>query len=197
MHSEYPFQITYIVLWFIAWSVRMYYMGFAAGASPEKIGFKAEGVFAYLRILIGIPALIILIAFAVYPPWVACLQIDLNPDIRWLGFSFGVLATALYIWVHRHLAHNFTGTVHVRTKGKLVDTGPYAYVRHPMYYAFGLGSIAIYFLTAIPLLGAVGMFAILMLALQRTPIEEKKLREVYGKEYEDYCERVGRWVPKF
>jgi protein-S-isoprenylcysteine O-methyltransferase Ste14 len=26
--------------------------------------------------------------------------------------------------------------------------------------------------------------------------EEPHLRSVFGAEYEDYCRRVGRWIPK-
>lgn len=76
-----------------------------------------------------------------------------------------------------------------------VTSGPYAYVRHPIYVAnvlVGLG---------------VGLIAENVLALVIIPsmtcllyrlvvdVEEAQLRERWGEEYDAYCTRVPRWLP--
>lgn len=80
---------------------------------------------------------------------------------------------------------------------RLVITGLYRYVRNPIYVAvslliFGqgllLGSVS---LLEYGLVVWLGFFAFVLLH------EEPTLREKFGKEYEDYCARVGRWIPRW
>jgi len=78
----------------------------------------------------------------------------------------------------------------------LVVTGLYRYVRNPIYVAvssliFGqgllFGSVS---LLEYGLVVWLGFFAFVVL------YEEPALLAKFGKEYEDYCVRVGRWIPR-
>ena len=78
----------------------------------------------------------------------------------------------------------------------LVVTGLYRYVRNPIYVAvssliFGqgllFGSVS---LLEYGLVVWLGFFAFVVLD------EEPTLRGKFGKEYEDYCARVPRWLPR-
>ena len=78
----------------------------------------------------------------------------------------------------------------------LVVTGLYRYVRNPIYVAvssliFGqgllFGSVS---LLEYGLVVWLGFFAFVVL------YEEPALLAKFGKEYEDYCARVGRWIPR-
>ena len=78
----------------------------------------------------------------------------------------------------------------------LVVTGLYRYVRNPIYVAvssliFGqgllFGSVS---LLEYGLVVWLGFFAFVVL------YEEPALLAKFGTEYEDYCARVGRWVPR-
>ena len=94
-----------------------------------------------------------------------------------------------------NLGKNLTDTVVTRKDHTLVTRGPYRYVRHPFYLSCALcvlgGSVAManWF---IPLAGAIP-FGFLV---ARTRIEEEKLVERFGVEYQDYMRRVGRFVPR-
>ena len=79
---------------------------------------------------------------------------------------------------------------------QLVTRGLYRYVRNPMYLAvlaiiagwavlFGSVAVAIY---------GVAIFAFLSLSLRF--YEEPRLARQFGDEYAEYCERVGRWLPR-
>jgi protein-S-isoprenylcysteine O-methyltransferase Ste14 len=79
---------------------------------------------------------------------------------------------------------------------RLVVSGLYRYVRNPMYVAvlaliFGqgllFGSVT---LLEYGLALWLGFFAFVLL------YEEPTLRTKFGKEYDDYCERVPRWIPR-
>lgn len=79
---------------------------------------------------------------------------------------------------------------------KLVEEGPYRIVRNPMYWsvAFVLLGEALVFhsLTlaelAVTLFAGANLFVLFY--------EEPVLRRKFGAEYEDYCRRVPRWLPR-
>ena len=82
-------------------------------------------------------------------------------------------------------------------ENKLVTTGVYAYVRNPIYTAitFFIGGILIFNGNMYLLLLMPVYWAIMTVLMKYT--EEKWLRELYGQEYEDYCEKVNRCIPWF
>jgi protein-S-isoprenylcysteine O-methyltransferase Ste14 len=79
---------------------------------------------------------------------------------------------------------------------KLVEEGPYRIVRNPMYWsvAFVLLGEALVFhsLTLAELAAALFAAANLFVLFY----EEPALRRKFGAEYEDYCRRVPRWLPR-
>jgi protein-S-isoprenylcysteine O-methyltransferase Ste14 len=80
---------------------------------------------------------------------------------------------------------------------KLVVEGPYRVVRNPMYWAVAsvvMGeALAFRSMTLAEL--AVTLFAGAMLFVLF--YEEPALRRKFGAEYDEYCERVPRWIPRF
>ncbi len=79
---------------------------------------------------------------------------------------------------------------------KFVSRGLYRYVRNPMY----LGVLtmilgwATVFRTAALLWYAFGVALVFHLFV--LIYEEPHLRRVFGREYEDYCARINRWLPR-
>jgi protein-S-isoprenylcysteine O-methyltransferase Ste14 len=79
---------------------------------------------------------------------------------------------------------------------RLVIQGPYRVVRNPMYIGAGLALTgAAIFYRSSALLGYVGVF-LLATHLFVVAYEEPTLRRTFGKDYEAYCEKTGRWWPK-
>ena len=116
------------------------------------------------------------------PRWVSC-----------LAAAIYLLSYVLYGWVLRENAY-LSRTVEVQEGQQVIDTGPYAIVRHPMYAAtvllffsmpLMLGSIAatVIFLVYFPIIG------------KRIQNEEALLAEGLPG-YRDYCRRVRyRLIP--
>jgi protein-S-isoprenylcysteine O-methyltransferase Ste14 len=80
-------------------------------------------------------------------------------------------------------------------RGRLLTEGIYASTRNPRYleflaFAFAYAAFANYVGTW--LLYALTFPAIHLVVL----LEERELRERFGAEYEDYCRRVPRYIPK-
>ena len=79
---------------------------------------------------------------------------------------------------------------------RLVVRGPYRIVRNPMYVgaALVLAGAALYY-KSLPLLAYAILF-VLAMHLFVLLYEEPTLRRTFGDDYEVYCGRVGRWLPK-
>jgi protein-S-isoprenylcysteine O-methyltransferase Ste14 len=70
----------------------------------------------------------------------------------------------------------------------------YKWVRHPLYLGFFLAFWATPQLTAGHLLLAAGVSVYMLIAIR---YEERDLIDYFGKDYEDYRERVGMLTPRF
>lgn len=78
---------------------------------------------------------------------------------------------------------------------RLVASGPYQFVRNPMYVGAGLALAGIaLFYESLLLLGLTLLF-LLVAHLFVLLYEEPTLRRLFGAEYEAYCRRVRRWWP--
>ncbi len=80
---------------------------------------------------------------------------------------------------------------------KLVIAGPYRLVRNPMYWSVAsvvLGEAMVFHSRALAELAAAFFAGTTLFVLL---YEEPVLRSKFGAEYEDYCRRVPRWLPRF
>lgn len=77
---------------------------------------------------------------------------------------------------------------------RIVDAGPYRWVRNPMY----LGHLIFFAGVALALgswiAGAVFLFHVFWFH-GRVREDERRLEELFGEPYRGYCRRVKRWVP--
>ena len=80
---------------------------------------------------------------------------------------------------------------------KLLHTGIYAWVRHPLYSSVLIIASGVLFLTANYLALLIPMLLWLFMSLLMRESEEKVYREKFGIAYEKYCKRVNRCLPWF
>jgi protein-S-isoprenylcysteine O-methyltransferase Ste14 len=133
------------------------------------------------------------------PYWI--LPPRVPPDLRGAGAAGWLLIAG---GIALYFACAFWGFA-VRGKGtplpldppkKLVVVGPYHVVRNPMYWGVGsvvLGEAAIFHSVALAELAVVFAVGVILFVLL---FEEPALRRKFGEEYEEYCRRVPRWLPR-
>ncbi len=104
----------------------------------------------------------------------------------------GILVRQLSI---RHLGRHFTYEVKVQKNHKLITSGPYHYVMHPLY----TGIIIMWLGLAIAFQSVSGAAIILLLVFPALAIriskEEKAMRKEFGKKYETYSRKTKRLIP--
>ena len=130
------------------------------------------------------------------PGWCAWCRWPVPTAVRWAGVLAALLGAWGMHWSLASLGRNLTDTVVVRREAQLVTTGAYRWVQHPYYLVAGwlMGSVTL--LTANWLIGLMSL-AVYGLLLWRTPLEEAELLDRFGREYTDYCQRTGRFWPRW
>jgi protein-S-isoprenylcysteine O-methyltransferase Ste14 len=78
---------------------------------------------------------------------------------------------------------------------QLVDSGVYAWVRHPMYLGTLLFCLAVLFI-AVSLVSLVIWIGFFIFYDRMAAYEEKSLIEILGEPYIAYQRRVSKWLPK-
>ena len=101
----------------------------------------------------------------------------------------------LVLAAQRALGRNVSPTVITHDDHVLVTSGPYRWIRNPLYTAgaalfTGLGLVSA---SAFLLVGA---FVALALVAIRLPSEEAELERRFGQAYRDYVRRTGRFLPR-
>lgn len=101
---------------------------------------------------------------------------------------------AFAIWARVHLGRYWSGIVTLKEGHRLIRTGPYAFVRNPIYTGILLAVIGS--AVVVGRAGVLIMVVVLLVAfLLKIRAEEALLREAFGAEYEEYAREVKRLVP--
>ncbi len=118
--------------------------------------------------------------------------------LSFLAIPLWLIGSTIVLWCFRDFAFKGRGTPFPPDPPKeLVTTGPYCYVRNPIYVAAGFIFVG-YFLW----FGywAILRYAVLALICAHSFVvlyEEPTLKRQFGTSYEKYLKSVPRWVPKF
>jgi protein-S-isoprenylcysteine O-methyltransferase Ste14 len=117
------------------------------------------------------------------------------PAVAVLGVATLCGALLLFFRSHADLGRNWSISLEIRDEHRLVSTGVYRAVRHPMYLSFFLLAIAQLMLLPNWFAGAAGLIAIVLLYAFRVRQEERMMLERFGAEYQDYMAHTGRLIP--
>ena len=198
MDTEALFHLAFVVVFLSTIAARAIGWKYVLTAEHEHLARRAaEGlpIFA-TRVTLGYIGVLLVLAYTLHPALTAPLTFAIPSTLRWAGFLIGMAGAALLAWVHKHLAENFTDSVLIRIHHRLVTSGPYQFIRHPMYLAFILLIAGLSLLAANWLLAVTGIALMFHIMFFRTPIEEARLHERHGKIYEMYRKRTGGLLPK-
>ncbi len=120
------------------------------------------------------------------------------PNPLWIqitGLALILAALALRLWARAHIRGLYSGHVEVQAGHKLVQTGPYRFIRHPGYAGFLLMALGL----AAGYSSLIGLAAIPILLLPglayRIRIEERLLAVKFGEEFKSFSQRSKKLIP--
>lgn len=116
-----------------------------------------------------------------------------SPFLSGIGVILCSAGMIFLVWARQKLGRNWSQTVSAKEGQELVTSGPYRYVRHPM-YAGGLLACAG------SAMAAGGAFIFLMILLGtlfiwRVGAEDKLMTQLFPNEYPDYMKRTKALIP--
>ncbi len=175
--------------------ISIYFRAKADRNTGEKVSRSVDGS-ATMR-LIKIGGLILWLSPFIYllnPAWMNWSRIGLPDWSRWLGVGLGILSVLGIYWLFSSIGSGITPTSATRKEHKLVTSGPYRWVRHPLYTVATSLFVAFGLMAANWFIALLGILAFIAMA-KRTPKEEANLIEKFGDEYREYMKHTGRFLP--
>jgi protein-S-isoprenylcysteine O-methyltransferase len=169
--------------------VEIYLLAVRRCRDPEQQSDR--GTLRLVWILIGCGCL----AGFVLAPKVSCLRWPDSLAIVLLADLLLLAGIILRIWSVVHLGKFFTVNVAFQVGQRVIQDGPYRFVRHPSYSGSMLALVGLACLT-FNWLGFVVIVACSLAAYAlRISVEEKALLQNLGDEYRRYAERTKRLIP--
>jgi protein-S-isoprenylcysteine O-methyltransferase Ste14 len=164
---------------------------------PDKKAIKNESKTTFfLRIILFVILLAFLILYSIYPPFMNLIHFDFPIWLRWLGTLFAFIGVVFWIYSQAMLDKYWSPQLQVQKEHKIITSGPYRVIRHPIYTAMFIWVIGLALFTANMAFALLALLTIIGLIL-RVPKEEKMMIEQFGDEYKKYMQITGRFFPRF
>ncbi len=129
--------------------------------------------------------------------WPASPDFPGSAVVQFLGFVAAIAGGLLFFAAVRTLGRHMTPAIQVQEGHRLVQEGPYRYIRHPAYTAIVTGAAGLSALYLSPLLVLITVL-LAGTAAYRAHLEEDLLGspEAFGETYRAYVARTGRFLPR-
>ena len=194
--NETIFRIVAAVILFSGTGISIYHRRKADKETGESLPRSADG--NAMMTVIKVFGLILWLSPLVYlanPNWMTWSKLGLPDWTRFLGVVTGVLCVGGIYWLFSSIGTGITPVSATRKEHRLSTSGPYRWVRHPLYTVGSSFYISFGLMSDNWFIIAMGILAFVAMAV-RTPKEEANLIEKFGDEYRSYMKRTGRFLPK-
>jgi len=148
------------------------------------------------RAVVALPLFAGVFAYLLNPEWMAWASFASPTWLRWAGVAAGLWLVPAAFWVFSSLGRQVSETVLTKEHHQLVTSGPYRWIRHPL-YATGLALfVSVGLMAANWFILLFAVVAILGIRFAIVPIEERQLLAKFGERYRVYMNRSGALVPR-
>ena len=184
----------YTELAYIAWAILIIIWVAEAFGNKKTatVSHKGEQVVVFVLMSIGFGLM-----FNQHElPWALTTYV-MHPQVQssLIGDILALSGVIFAIWARIALGKNWSGTVvTIKKDHQLIENGPYAYVRHPIYAGFLTAAVgtALTIGTVASFLAVLFLFAAFIIRIKR---EEKMMTAQFPDEYPGYITRTKAIIP--
>jgi protein-S-isoprenylcysteine O-methyltransferase Ste14 len=201
MMGEISFRVALAILLGLLVAMRGYFVWKVRRAggrlAPDREAVQREGGkgVLVLRTMLFFMLIAILGMYLLGMAWIGFFAFPLPAWIRWIGFGFGLVTVTFWAWTQVVLDTQWSAQLQLQPGHRLITTGPYAHLRHPLYTGLIGWTVALILLTANWIFVALCILSVAGL-VWRIPREERMMIKAFGDEYRAYMRRTGRYLPK-
>jgi protein-S-isoprenylcysteine O-methyltransferase Ste14 len=175
-----------ILLW-VAFSL---YWSYAARNSGATSKGESTGSTATHQILLNVALLTLILPI----PGLMQQLLPATPALEITGVAIQLGFIGFAAWARVHLGRNWAAEVRIAEGHELVKSGPYRWVRHPIYTAM-LGMFVATFIATGQLHSLLATILMAVLYQRKIRLEENILRETFGPAFDDYRRETWALVP--
>jgi protein-S-isoprenylcysteine O-methyltransferase Ste14 len=166
------------------------------GKEENTLKKREEGVVSKIAGVLGLIGFVTVLVYVVRPTWLSWASLALPLWLRWSGVGIALSGFALLQWSQNTLGKNWSDTPRMIEDQSLIISGPYRFIRHPIYTAFLLILGSTLLISANWLIGIAWIGMTTLEVGSRVRFEENLMLEYFGNPYREYMKRTGRLFPK-
>jgi len=194
MTNEAIFRLVATIVFVANVAISIYFRHRAERQGGQLNKSEGQRLLFPLRLL-GLVGLLPLLGYMINPDWVAWARFDLPTWVRWGAAVMAISTIPLIYAIFSTIGNNISPIEATRANHQLITSGPYRWVRHPLYTFGALFILALTLLTTLWWLGLILLPGLLGL-VWRVRYEEANLIDRFGEEYRTYMQKTGRFLPK-
>jgi protein-S-isoprenylcysteine O-methyltransferase Ste14 len=196
MTQEQTFRTIFIISGIAMFAIRIYFQS-KVRQDKGQVEIKEKGLSLVAGSIAALVTIIFGLEYIFFPRTFSFAYLVTYPAwVRWCGAALLLGGITLLGLSHYHLGKSFHSLVMTKDEQTLVDTGPYRWIRHPIYVAFIFNYVGGGLLAANLVLTFVPVLFFGILVAKRVGKEEQVLMDHFGQQYEEYMARTGRFIPK-
>ena len=127
--------------------------------------------------------------------WLAVRFVPEGPAIQWLGVAIAAAGIAFALWDRWRLGSNWRGLVTLKEGHELIRSGPYRFIRHPIYTGILIGVFGT-LLEDGEMRSLVALAMIWLSFYFKARREESFLSQEFGSGFAEHQRQTGMFLPK-
>ncbi len=174
------------ILFFVYWQIKS-----AKTKTTQRLEPAASRI---LRLFIFLIAIALLLTTRIPLPWLYHQLWPVGLWPFWLGAAVTIAGLLFADWARGYLGSNWSRSVTIKQDHELITTGPYAFVRHPIYTGILTGFLGM----AIAVSQVRGFIVLILFFLafwMKLRMEEQWMRSQFGEAYAAYARQTAALVP--